>query len=80
MRKQKYGDCVFCGGSVAEVVDKLVYELHGQVFIFEDVTLGRCGQCGERFLRPDTARKLEKLASSGGNRAKTVAVPVMKAV
>jgi YgiT-type zinc finger domain-containing protein len=73
MRKPSYGDCVFCGGDIHEVKDKVVYEHHGQVFIFEDVAFGRCGQCGERFLKPKMARKLETLASAGGRRATTVA-------
>jgi len=74
-----YDNCVYCGGEVEERLDRLDYRFHGQLFIIEDVRLGVCSQCGEKFLTAETAKKLENMARSQGEPVKTVAVPVLKA-
>lgn len=74
-----YDDCVYCGGEVLEKLDRLDYRYHGQLFIIEDVRLGVCCQCGERFLTAETATKLENLARTQESPVTTVAIPVLKA-
>lgn len=72
-----YGDCVYCGGEVCEKRERMDYRHHGQLFIMENVPVGVCNQCGERFLTADVAKALEKAASGGTGPLKTVAVPVI---
>ncbi len=75
--KNSYGDCIYCGGKVIEQKERLDYRYYGQLFIMEDVPLGVCVQCSEKFLRANIAKKLEKLAMSTHKGIKTVAVPVL---
>jgi YgiT-type zinc finger domain-containing protein len=72
-----YDDCTFCGGEVKEKRERLDYRFHGQLFIIENVPLGVCKQCGEKFLMAQIAKKLEKLATSPQKHLKAVAIPVI---
>ena len=74
-----YDDCIYCGGEVEEKLDRLDYRYRGRLFIIEDVRLGVCRQCGEKFLTAEMAQRLENLARSQEKPATTVAVPVLKA-
>lgn len=72
-----YGDCTYCGGEVREKQERIDYRYHGQLFIIEDVPVGVCNQCGEKFFTSEVAKKLEKVAASSHKSLKTVAVPVI---
>ena len=72
-----YGDCTYCGGEVHEKRERIDYRYHGQLFIMENVPVGVCGQCGEKFLTSEISKKLEEAAAKGGPSLKTVAVPVI---
>ncbi len=72
-----YDDCTFCGGEVEERRERLDYRYHGQLFIMENVPVGVCKQCGEKFLKAPVAKGLEKLAASPQKHLKSVAVPVI---
>ena len=74
-----YDDCVYCGGAVDEKAVTLDYRYHWQLFIMEDVRVGVCCQCGERFLTAETAKRLERLAQAQAKPVATLAVPVLKA-
>lgn len=72
-----YDDCIYCGGEVEEKQERFDYRYHGQLFIVENVPLGVCKQCGEKFIKANIAKKLEKLAASPQKNLKAVAVPVL---
>lgn len=72
-----YGDCVHCGGAVEERTERLDYRYHGQLFIVENVPVGVCGQCGEKFLTAATAKRLEERLRSPQPMA-AVAIPVLR--
>jgi YgiT-type zinc finger domain-containing protein len=74
-----YDDCLKCGGTVHEKLQRLDYRYHGQLFIIEEVPVGVCDQCGEQYLTAKTARMLEKLVQIQDKPVTTVAVPVLKA-
>jgi YgiT-type zinc finger domain-containing protein len=73
---RKYGDCIYCGGKIEER-QTLDYRYHNQLFIVENIPIGVCIQCGEKFLTSKIAKRLEKLASSSHKKVKTVAIPVL---
>lgn len=75
-----YDDCVYCGGKVDEKRQRLDYRYHGQLFIIENVNVGVCLQCGEKFLKAEVAKKLEKLVALPQPSLKSVAVPVISLV
>ena len=73
-----YGDCIYCKGEVFEKKDRVDYRYHGQLFIVENVSVGVCNQCGEKFFTAEIAKKLEQAASRTSNQSvRTVAIPVI---
>lgn len=71
-----YDDCIYCSGEVIEKVERLDYRYHGQLFIIEDVPIGICNQCGERFLKAEVAKKVEAIVSTPVKAISSIAVPV----
>ncbi len=73
-----YGDCVFCGGLIVERLERIDYRYHGQLFLLERVPTGVCTQCGEKYFTAEVAKRMEAVASQGGQILRTVAVPVLE--
>jgi hypothetical protein len=46
------------------------------LFLVEQVPMGACNQCGERFLKPDVAKAIDKLLQTR-KAARTESVPVL---
>ncbi|MDO9130498.1 MAG: YgiT-type zinc finger protein [Anaerolineales bacterium] len=72
----KYGDCIFCGGLVEERLVPREIRWQGQLFIFEDVPMGVCTQCGEKFILPQVAQRIDAALKSLKHPRRTVNVPV----
>ncbi len=72
-----YGDCIYCKGEVLEQRERIDYRYHGQLFIVENVLVGVCTQCGEKYFTAEIAKKLEKAAASAHSSLKTVAIPIL---
>ena len=72
-----YDDCIYCGGKTEEKRQQLDYRYHGRLFIVANVLMGVCLQCGEKFLKAEVAKKLEKLVVSPQSNLKSIAVPVI---
>jgi YgiT-type zinc finger domain-containing protein len=73
---RKYSDCYFCGGSVEEKFLPREIRWEGQLFIFEDVPMGVCVQCGEKFLVPAVAKTIDRAIREGKRPPRTIRVPV----
>ncbi|MFQ5574818.1 MAG: YgiT-type zinc finger protein, partial [Terriglobia bacterium] len=73
-----YDDCRYCGGEVEERLERLDYRYHGQLFLVENVTVGVCKQCGEKFLTAQVAKQIEAAVSSVKEPVATVAIPVVR--
>lgn len=71
-----YGECSFCGGEVKEDKVELEYRYKGNLFIFQNVTAGICGQCGERYLTAKVAKEIELRIQTKEKWDKTISVPV----
>ena len=48
----------------------------GELFIFEDVPMGVCTQCGEKVSKPEVAKAIDRVLQEKKEPAKTVQVPV----
>jgi YgiT-type zinc finger domain-containing protein len=72
-----YDDCIYCGGQVAERLERIDYRYHGQLFILERVPTGVCVQCGEQYFKAEVAKRMEAVASQAGPAVKTIAIPVL---
>jgi YgiT-type zinc finger domain-containing protein len=72
----KYDDCFFCGGVVEERILPREIRWKGELLVFEDVPMGVCNQCGEKFLRPEVAKKIDEALTSAKRPSRTLKVPV----
>jgi len=72
----KYDDCYFCGGVVEERILPREVRWKGELLVFEDVPMGVCSQCSERFLRPEVAKKIDVALKSTKRPSRTLQVPV----
>jgi hypothetical protein len=48
----------------------------GELLVFEEVPMGVCAQCGEIFLRPEVAKKIDTALRSKKRPTRTLQVPV----
>lgn len=72
----KYGDCSFCGGEVKGDRRELDYRHKGKLYIFKDVPVGVCQQCGEKYLTAKVAEEIERRIRTKEKWRETIAVPV----
>jgi YgiT-type zinc finger domain-containing protein len=72
----KYGDCSFCGGEVKDDRRELDYRYKGKLYIFKDVPVGVCQQCGEKYLTAKVAEEVERRIRTKEKWRETIAVPV----
>lgn len=73
----RFADCIYCGGAVQERTVTREVRWQDNLFLIEDVPMGICVQCGERFLKPHVAKAIDRLLQQGGEVTRTVAVPVL---
>ena len=72
----QYSDCFYCGGTVEECRLPREVRWQGQLFIFEDVPLGVCTQCGEKVLKPEVAKSIDRILQGQKQPARMMQVPV----
>ncbi len=61
--KAKYDNCEYCGGRVLEKFVTVDLRLKDKLYVFENVPVGVCRKCGERYDRGPVLERLEELAS-----------------
>ena len=72
----EYSDCYYCGGVVTEKQMPRELRWHGQLFIFEDVPMGVCTQCGEKILKPEVAKAIDLVLHEKKKPTRTIEIPV----
>ncbi len=75
-KKYKYSDCFYCGGTVKGQLMPREVRWRGQLFIFENVPVGVCTQCGEKVLKPEVAKTIDRIIQEQKKPTKTIQVPV----
>ncbi len=73
---KQYDDCFFCGGTVDEQLLPREIRWKEALLVFEDVPMGVCTQCGEKFLRPEVAKRIDTILRSRKRPIRTLQVPV----
>jgi YgiT-type zinc finger domain-containing protein len=71
-----YSDCFYCGGAVEERRVPREVRWRAQLFVFEDVPLGVCTQCGEKFLKPEVAKSIDRALQGQRQPTRILQVPV----
>lgn len=72
----KYDDCYYCGGVVEERLLPRELRWHKELFVIEDVPMGVCKQCGEKFITPSVAKDIDRILEEKEEPIKTIQVPV----
>jgi YgiT-type zinc finger domain-containing protein len=72
----KFADCIYCGGQVIACTADREVRWEGELFLVEQVPMGVCNQCGERFLKPEVAKAIDKLLQTR-KPTRTASVPVL---
>jgi YgiT-type zinc finger domain-containing protein len=52
-----YADCSFCGGEVTEKRIEYDYRRKSHLVVISNVPAGVCGQCGEKYFKPEILKK-----------------------
>ena len=55
-----FGDCTFCGGEVNPTKIEYDYLRRGRLLVISNVPAGVCGQCGEKYFKPDVLKKMDE--------------------
>lgn len=76
--KHQYDDCYFCGGVVEERLMPREIRWKGELLVFENVPMGVCAQCGEKFLRPEVAKTIDAALESAKRPSRVLQVPVFQ--
>ena len=71
----QYGDCYYCGGAVVEKRIEIEYRWQGKLYIIENVPVGVCQQCGEKYFTARVSEEIDRLVKSAEVK-ETVEVPV----
>lgn len=73
---KKYSDCFYCGGAVEERLGRRELHWKGKLYIFENVPMGVCTQCGEKVIKPAVAKSLDRILLKNQKPEKEIKVPV----
>ena len=79
--KSQFGySCEYCDGVVrAKPVDREAFKHKAGFVIFEDVEIGVCDTCGNRYYAAETLKKVQAVASGKIRPDRTEQVPVSHA-
>jgi YgiT-type zinc finger domain-containing protein len=69
-------DCRFCGGLVEEGVGTHQVQHEGQLHVIENVPMGICNQCGEKYFHIKTLETIERILNEKKSPEKILKVPV----
>ena len=57
--------CFFCGGELKSITYAgFDYRLEGKLYVVNNVDAHLCVQCGEKYISPDTAKKINELVAA----------------
>ncbi len=74
--RRKYSDCFYCGGVVEEQSVPYEFRWQKQLFLFENVPMGVCIQCGEKVLKPRVAKSIDHIIHEHKKPARMIQIPV----
>lgn len=73
---KKYSNCFYCGGEVEEQQMPREFRWQDKLFVLENVPVGVCRQCGEKFVKPEVAKTIDRILQADKAPIRTLAVPV----
>lgn len=71
----QFDPCEYCGGKVRPKRVTVDHRRKGKLYIFENVPIGVCRKCGERYYPGPVLERIDQIASHGDLFEDTVQVP-----
>ncbi len=71
-------NCPFCKGNIKEVKVVHLHRWGKEIYLFENVTVEVCSQCGETFFAPEVLELMDNHVKEKQKPYKTVTIPVIK--
>jgi len=68
--------CALCKGATEGQFIRYVQEFEGRLVIIENVPAEVCTQCGEKFIAPEVAKKIQRLVWEQPSPKRSAEVPV----
>jgi YgiT-type zinc finger domain-containing protein len=59
----RYSDCYYCGGGVEEALVTREIWWQGKLYLVEEVPVGVCRQCGQKFVHSHVAKVIDQILS-----------------
>src|SRR5437867_2719632 len=75
MKRTKYDPCEYCGGSVRPRRVTVDLRRGDQLIVFQNVPIGVCTKCGERYYPGRVLESLDEIAQHALHGSKTQRVP-----
>ena len=73
----KYDACEYCGAKVRERRVTIDLRRGAALCVFQNVPVGVCSKCGERYYPGPVLERLDEIAQHGLNGAKNIRVPTI---
>ena len=70
--------CYFCKGRVIEEVTSVDFWWGDDLKIIEDVPADICQQCGEKYIKAEVYKEMERLAQGSSHAVRRLSVDVMR--
>jgi len=72
---RRFDPCEYCGGDVKEKKVTVDIRRKEELFVFDNVPVGVCSRCGERFYPGPTLERLNEIAAHRELVSSTIKVP-----
>lgn len=76
--EHRFSSCSFCGGEVKNKIVTVDFRWGDDLIIIENVPVGVCKQCGEKYFTAEVSKQMEKLAIKRIEAKKERKVPIME--
>ena len=76
--KNKYPDCIYCGGKTVEKKIEFDYRRQGKHYIIRSVPAGVCQQCGEKYFKGEISKKMDALFHKRQQAEKYARIPILE--
>ena len=68
--------CEYCDGLLTDVTLTETFRIRGRLIVVEDVPIGMCTTCGEKYFPAAVLKRVEALASQAGPGSRIPRAPV----
>jgi YgiT-type zinc finger domain-containing protein len=74
---RRFDRCEYCGGAVVGKKVTVDIRRKGELFVFENVPVGVCSGCGERYYTGPVLERLNEIAAHRDTVKSTIKVPYL---